>query len=257
MITRQILSLYSSLPLSDHDEKGERQHGIAPVPVPPEDLRGVGIHLTRLQYYNYDTGVGGREDTFPSRQHSVEKLWAAKRAFPQQRNRDFQEVNESEESLEEEEESVEKNPGPKTKRTFGSVERSNSSTSQKENAKVRGGYLLPSLSQIDQDILTQLPVDIKKEIKESLKSDKNRVEPDSHLSSFFDRNQETRSGRKRKRRPVSLPHDNLVILLSPEGRANTNIPSLNRKIDQANVSPLSLTQQVLRFVINSAEFLID
>jgi hypothetical protein len=108
LLATKVVSLFNSLPVS----------------IPPEDVRGIGIHITKLAHHDY---------------LQTPKAVPTRQLFP-----------------------LSTVPRPPRQ----DPERQRSETRQ--NSSSSGGYVVPSLSQIDREVLTQLPEDVKHEIKRSL-----------------------------------------------------------------------------------------
>jgi hypothetical protein len=112
-----------------------------PVSVPPEDVRGIGIHVTRLSPHDHRQ----TPKAVPLRQ-----LFPPSAAIRQQRQ-DSEGQRSDAPAL--------STPEPRLRTGPLRDERDSRSSS---------AYVIPSLSQIDQEVLTQLPEDVKQEIKRNL-----------------------------------------------------------------------------------------
>lgn len=101
------------------------------MPIPPEDVRGIGIHVTRLSHHDHSQAI----EAVPTRQ------FFPTRVAVQQEWKDC--VNQTSDAL--------PPSSPETR------------PSRSSNV-----YVIPSFSQIDKEVLTQLPEDVKQEIKRNL-----------------------------------------------------------------------------------------
>jgi hypothetical protein len=171
VITSRVIALFHSLPVA----------------IAPEDVRGVGVHVTKLKPCDYETKEENTTRPLFSHQPPVR----------------------------------EKNCNQGNRNSSLSMNCKSASLT-----RGRGEYAVPSLSQIDGEVLTQLPNDVKEEIRSSLRI----------------RSLQTEGANERKRVLVTRfePDARQLKPRVPLGHCRQERPT------ELGRSPFSLTQQVHR-----------
>jgi hypothetical protein len=188
VLTSRVITLFHSLPVA----------------IAPEDVRGVGLHITKL-----------RHSASATREEQPRRVF-----FPQQLS------------------GTNMNGGREIIRTPAPILH-NSSTSNPLPHR-RDGYTIaiPSMSQIDRDVLTQLPDDLKQEIKSNLRHRSLQREGGGAKKR---RALEPNDAHQSKRRPSVLGR---CQSFGRAGDGSLGRVATSGKAKELARSPFSLTQQV-------------
>ena len=272
-IASKVISLYKSLPVS----------------VPPEDLRGIGIHITRLQNYDHQTSSSSSSTTTtttltslfsnnvtkqPAISTSIKSM-IEKETSHSINNNTVMNINTNDNMNQNIIDEIEVNDDPldaadiaATMNNGGNSDNDddvveiiqvNSTQKHEKDSKL---YAIPSYSQIDLEVLIQLPENTKQNIKNHRHLPQENQQTSSHkknnhlyknriktLESFFELSHQKSLGRRKQNTNLHQPQQQPQLQQQQRDenidrrRYSYQLMSSSR-IEKTPLSPLLLTQQV-------------